>query len=290
MMASDDRTLSDRDLALVLESQAIEAESAKAAGKLSYMPQAMVQATMPHGATTETVFRRRNGAYTLTMLADPEVGLPYGSMPRLLLIWLTTEAVKTKSRDLVLGETLSSFMQDLELVPTGGRWGTITKLRTQMERLFSCHVSCRFQSDEHRGYNVNIANEYRLWWDPKRPHQAALWQSSVALSTDFFNEIVKAPIPLDMRAVKVLRRSALALDIYGSLTHRLSYLDRKLVIPWVALALQFGSDYKVRRQFKRAFLDQLRHVLAVYPEAKVEVGENGLILKPSRPHVPRLKL
>jgi hypothetical protein len=81
----DDRTLSDHDMALVLESQAIEAESARAAGKLGYMARAMVQATMPHGATKETVFRRRNGAYTLTMLADPDIGLPYGALPRLLL-------------------------------------------------------------------------------------------------------------------------------------------------------------------------------------------------------------
>ena len=71
--------------------------------------------------------------FTLTMLSPSRVGLPYGSLPRLLVAWLTTEAVRTREREIVLGERLSEFMAKLDLVPTGGPWGTIIRLRDQME-------------------------------------------------------------------------------------------------------------------------------------------------------------
>src|SRR4029450_1558331 len=89
------------------ESMDREGEEAKRAGALGYMARAMVQATMPHRKPAESFFERTNGAFTLTMMAPPKVGLPYGSMPRLLMAWLTTEAVRTKSRELILGDTLS---------------------------------------------------------------------------------------------------------------------------------------------------------------------------------------
>jgi hypothetical protein len=41
------------------------------------------------------------------------------------------------------------------------------------------------------------------------------------------------------------------------------------------------------RKFRHFFLDSLKRVMAVYPEANVKAAEVGLILAPSRPHVPR---
>ena len=51
--------------------------------------------------------------------------------------WITKEALVTKSRELVLGDSLSAFMRELELTPTGGRWGSITRIKDQLQRLFS---------------------------------------------------------------------------------------------------------------------------------------------------------
>ena len=119
-------------------------------------------------------------------------------------------------------------MAELDLVPTGGRWGTITRLRDQMRRLFSCTVSCDYADktmDVEEGYR--ITKSYRLWWDAKSPSQIPLWKSTVTLSTDFFQEIIERPVPVDMRALKALKRSPLALDIYCWLTYRcLLYTSR----------------------------------------------------------------
>jgi hypothetical protein len=274
---------------LIREALAIEAQEAKEAGALGYMARALTQATMPHSDPKTHTFERVNGAFTLTMLAPPKIGLPYGSVPRLLVSWVTTEAIRTRSHVLELGSTLSAFMSELDLIPTGGRWGSITRLRSQMRRLFSSSVSCIYDDDSHTSLlNIQVAEEAHLWWDPKSPDQAALWKSTVTLGRRFYEEAISSPVPIDMRALKALRRSPMALDIYCWLTHRMSYLKRRTIIPWPALQLQFGADYTRTRDFKEAFLQHLRAVCVVYPEAKVCELPEGLELEPSPPHIARL--
>jgi replication initiator protein len=275
---------------LIEEALALEAEEAQAAGALGFMARALVQATMPHRRPETAEFVRRNGAFTLTIMAPSEVGLPYGSIPRLLLAWLTTEAVRTRSRELVLGDSLSEFMRQLGMVPTGGRWGSITRLRAQSHRLFASSVSCLYRGDarEVAEAGFRIADRHVLWWDPKTPRQTELFGSSVVLSEPFFREVTARPVPIDLRALRSLSKSPMQLDIYAWLTYRLSYLRGETTIPWMVLQHQFGSEYHRLRDFKAAFLEHLKTVLTVYRDAKAEPAEGGLLLRPSPPHVRRL--
>jgi len=277
---------------LISEALAIEQESAKKAGALGYMARAMVQTTLPHKAVKGNEFSRSNGHFTLTMLAPSQIGLPYGNVPRLLLAWLTTEAVRKKERTIQLGDNLSHFMRELDLVPTGGRWGTITRLREQTKRLFTSTISCSYENaDQFAESGFRIADKVQLWWNPQQPNQSSLFGSHVHLSETFFKEIIDRPVPVDMRALKALKRSPLALDIYCWLTYRLSYLNARAEIPWPLLQLQFGSDYpdtgQGRRDFKKKFLLQLRKVKVIYREANLEDGDHALILRPSQPHIPK---
>lgn len=273
---------------LVNEVLAIEQEEAQKAGALGYMARALIQATMPHSRIDSHEFKRRNGSFKLTMLADSEVGLPYGSIPRLLMSWITTEAVKTKQRELILGRTLSEFMTELEMIPSGGRWGSITRLKDQMKRLFSASISCTYDDGQNWGIrNVMPVERADLWWDPKNPNQAAMWESKLLLGDTFFQEIIESPVPVDMRALKVLRQSPMAIDIYCWLTYRMSYLRRITPIPWNVLQVQFGANYKDVRQFKRKFLNQLKKVLFVYPDAKVKEEGGSLILFPGKTHIQK---
>ena len=274
---------------LASEAFAQEQEEAKEAGALGFMARALVQATMPHSKPTESFFERTNGAFTLTMMAPPKVGLPYGTIPRLLMAWLTTEAVCWHSRDLILGDSLSDFMRQLGMVPTGGRWGTITRLREQTRRLFTCSVSCLYEDQQRQaGIGFTVTDSHILWWDPKSPEQADLFDSMVRLSERFYEEIIRRPVPIDLRALRSLSKSPLSIDIYVWLTYRMSYLRRETMIPWPALQLQFGANYHLTRQFKAAFLEHLRKVIREYPEAKVEALDLGLRLLPSPTHVPRI--
>ena len=65
-------------------------------------------------------YKRVNGPFTLIMTAVGPTGLPFGNLSRLLLAWVCTEAVRTQSRELVLGSSLSGFMRRLGMAPIGG--------------------------------------------------------------------------------------------------------------------------------------------------------------------------
>jgi hypothetical protein len=276
---------------LINEAVAAEVEDAKQAGRIGYMGRAVVQATLPHKETEGGIFRRQNGSYKLTVMSPS--GLPYGSIPRLLLSWMTTEAVYTRSPVLELGPTLSAFMAELGLGRTGGKTGAITRLRNQTVRLLSSAISCQYTDEiNDQGKQLFVAKEYNLWWNPKAPNQMPLWKSTITLSPEFFSEIIDRPVPVDMSALKALKRSPMELDIYCWLTYRMSYLKKDTVIPWPYLQLQFGSNYAETaqglRDFKKKFLLRLKKVHGVYDAAKVFDVENGLLLKPSPPHVAKM--
>ena len=271
---------------LINEALAIEDEDAREAGALGFMARAMVQATLPHRKVEGTEFLRRNGKFTLSLLSPSNIGLPYGSIPRLLLAWLTSEAVRTKSRDLELGDSMSAFMAELGLSRQGGARGDITRLKDQTRRLFGATVSASYENKEKAvdiGYR--LTDKSMLWWHPKDAEQAGLWKSTVTLSEQFFHEVIDRPIPIDVRAIKALKQSPMALDMYCWLTYRVSYLKRPTVIPWAALAMQFGSNYSRLRDFKAAYLTELRKVVLVYPQAKTEGLDDGLLVKPSLTHI-----
>ena len=285
------KTLTPQSIdSLINQALAIDDDDAQEAGALGFMARAMVQATLPHRAVTGNEFERRNGNFTLTLQAPSKIGLPYGSIPRLLLAWVTTEAVKTKSRELELGDSMSAFMAELGLTPTGGANGSITRLKNQTRRLFSATVTASYEDDKQiadMGYR--LADKSVLWWHSKDPEQAGLWKSTVTLSEHFFNEVIDRPVPIDMRAIKALKQSPMALDIYTWLTYRMSYLKSPSVVSWASLALQFGSNYAQLRQFKAAFIDELKKVVLVYGQVQVEATELGLIIKPSLTHIPMTK-
>lgn len=284
---------------LITEALAIEARDAKEAGALGFMARALIQATMPHSDPGDVpAWGRENGAFSMVIQPGivkqnnefKRVGLPYGAIPRLILAWVSTEAVRTKNKHLVLGRTLATFMEELDLIPSGGRWGTITRLKNQMKRLFASSISCTYDGGKNWAIkNVSPVSSADLWWNPTNPNQATLFESTLTLNEDFFNEIVSHPIPIDMRALKALKRSPLALDIYCWLTYRNSYLKKSTVIPWQVLQIQFGSSYATDKQgtrnFKKAFLREFKKVSLIYPKTNLEFLDEGLKLKLSQTHV-----
>ncbi|MDP6586257.1 MAG: replication protein RepA, partial [Anaerolineales bacterium] len=242
----------------------------------------------------------------------------YGSIPRLLIAWMATEAVMTQRRELELGGSLSAFMRELGLMPTGGRWGTIPRLKEQSRRLFSSFIQCSYSSDNsnvpieslqdnnlfsatsvstngliHEAIqNMTVVDAANLWWTPNA-NQQSLFTSTVTLSESFFDEIIKNPVPVDMRALQALKQSPMALDIYCWITYRMSYLYKTTTIPWESLQAQFGAGYpltsKGKANFKSKFLQHLKKVQIVYPSACVNDSKNGLMIKPSKTHIPMMK-
>ena len=157
-------------------------------------------------------YKRVNGPYTLIMTAVGQTGLPFGNLPRLLLAWVCTEAVRTRSRKLVLGSSLSEFMRKLGLIPVGGgSRGARTRLLDQMRRLFNAHIQLAYE-DEQVSASINspVANRTEFWWNESKSNEPSLWNSQIELGEKFFQEIICHPVPIDMNILKALKRSSLA--------------------------------------------------------------------------------
>jgi hypothetical protein len=168
-----------------------------------------------------------------------------------------------------------------------------------MERLFGAAISTRWRRDQGgpghvEGANLVLAEEFDLWWTPQKLQQAGVGQSSVTLSQRFFEQLVEAPVPLDLRAIKALKRSPLSLDLYAWATRRVSYLKRPLSISWASFQLSFGADYaetpQGRSRFRGNAIEALGRVKVVYPQLKIEIQRDGVLLYPSLTHVPKASL
>jgi hypothetical protein len=277
--------------------EAIFTKSAIDSGALGFMAKSLVQTTLPHRAHPGARYVRTDGNLTLSITDIGGAGLPYGSYPRLILIWMTTEAVRTASRELELGRSLSSFMAQLGLQASGGHWGTMPRFRNQIERLLGCAISARWSSEVDReinscGKNLLVADEFSLWWTPQKLTAVGAKLSTVLLSESFYQQIVEAPVPLDLRAVRALKKSPLTLDLYAWATRRVSYLSQPTLIPWHALRLSFGSGYadtpQGRSRFREKVIDALRRVAAVYPQLRADSEDRGVLLRPSATHIPKL--
>jgi hypothetical protein len=272
----------------------IQDEDAVQAEKLGFSARVLVQASLPHRNPRQTQLQngrwiRRNGNFALIMqqgcgIEGNDLGFPYGNIPRLLLAYFSTEAVKTKNREISLGNSLSEFMRALGMYSNGR---DIKRLKTQLNRLLSASIAFRYEEEDNyvAGMNRPIARKYFFWWDEKRPEQGTLFKNSVLLDEEFYEEIITHPIPIDMRAIDVLKQSSLALDYYTWLTYRVFTLKSDQKIPWRMLHQQVGSDYARLIDFKRKSDFALGKIKALWPGLKIEGTTDCLIIKPSRPHV-----
>jgi len=267
----------------------IESQSAKETEAIAYMARILVLATLPHSKPKENIFQRTNGNLSITMMANPKFGLPYGSFPRLFLAWLVREAKLKKSLTLQLGTSFSSFLKILKLSDRGGIRGDATRMREQMIRLLTTNISCVYHNKKQGVCQADqflMARSFDFWWNPLNENSDKISsQSTITLSKDFYDEIIHRAVPVDFRVLRALSRSPLQIDLYVWLTHRFSYLKRSTSIGWFELSQQFGSNYNLLKDFKREFVKGLHIVKAFYPAANIEIENEGVRLNLSPTHI-----
>ena len=270
-------------------------EAREADPDLGFMARTMALCSLPRtNPGNRTRYVRHNGPYTLVMSTNGLYKLPFGNLPRLILAWVCTEAVRTQSRVLILGDSLSDFMRELGVYSSGGGNAGI-KLRNQMKRLFDCTVQLTYK-DENGEVAVNslIARRTEFWWNERKPDEQTLWESKIELGEDLFNEIIRHPVPLNMNTLTALKRCALGLDLYLWLVYRTFPLRTPQRITWRQVYRQFGlhpdkaSDKKTVLNFRSKVLRELQKIKLAWPDLNYSTAPGFLILHPSTPAIAPL--
>ena len=242
---------------------------------LGFMARLMALCSLPRtNPGNQYQYKRVNGPYKLILSRTGEYKLPFGNLPRLLLAWISTEAVRTQSCELVLGDSLSEFMRTLGVYSSDGK--AYTRLRNQMNRLFNAHVRL-IHEHEHgeRFVSSAIADRGEFWWNERKPDERSSWQSKIELSEKFFNEIINHPVPLDINTLKALKRSPLGLDLYLWAVYRTFSLKRPMRLSWPQLYRQFGvdpakaSDKFTVRDFRTDCLRELKKIKLAWPDLQL---------------------
>jgi hypothetical protein len=264
----------------------------------------LVQASLPVRDPKKDYWVRRGAQHQLVLHAQvyedesgnkQHFGLPYGVIPRLILLHLATVVHETRSRDVYLGDSMRQFMRKIGMACTGGQNGTITRFKEQMRRLFTCRIAfLAISQNGEKGVSLatadsSIAEDAVLWWDEEGGSGRA--QGCVRLSERFFESILESPVPLNLAAVAALRNSASSLDLYSWLSYRIftmkAHGQKQLEVPWEALQRQLGSSTTGKKDFRKEVLRALGEVRAVWPDLNTETPwGGGLVIKDSPLLVP----
>ncbi len=247
-------------------------------------------ASLPHRRTKEAVWEKDGGPIKLLVESGLDsnkipVGIPYGAIARMILLYLQTQAVKTRSREVELGSSMNAWLTTMR-VPIGGR--TYKSVREQASRISRCRLTF-FERTATAEFirNGAFVRDAILPLDPSKDGQASLWQESVRLDEGFYQSLIDHPLPLREAAIQEISGKSLAIDLYMWLAYRLHVLNKPVTVTWGALRNQFGPEYSVVRFFRRDVAPQLQLALAVYPEARLDIDERkGITLHPSPPPVP----
>ena len=159
-----------------------------------------------------------------------------------------------------------------------------------MVSLFSASVTLVYErTGLYQRVSSFVADKQELWWDPKRPQESSLWESKIRLGEELFEEIIRRPIPINMNALKALKRSSLGLDLYLWLSYRTFSLDKPLRLTWRQLYRQFGADpdqaddKRPVDNFRTDCLRELKKINLVWPGLEWSTAKGVLVVKPSKP-------
>jgi Plasmid encoded RepA protein len=262
----------------------------------------LCQTALPHSRPADDSAAWERQGLTATLIVEPgfvkdsetgkrrHAGVPYGTKARLVLIYIQTLGVNDPV--VPLGDSMSAWIRSLGLSVSGGPRGNIGELKEQILRLANCSLKIETTTQTPDGLAIDsqralIADGLRMWAD--RPGQEA-WPKVLHLDQKFFEHLRENAVALDRRAIAELSSHALGLDLYASLAHWLPRLRQPLPMFWQQLVKAFGSENEPNSEMSRRVRQVLPRILSVYPNAKVDIGRHGLLLRPSMPAVKQTRI
>lgn len=249
------------------------------------------QVSLPRTKPKIPSIQRSDGSMSVTM--TPSGGAwAYGKYPRLLVALFSSfiaakaDCVDFERQTIYIDGSFRKFFESL-----GPSIGGLTYevIREQLVNFLGMSfVLKQTTEDDDMGVAFTVGRDYHVNWG----RDADDYVNYVRFTPEYWTQLTKNSVPVSIAMVKKLSSSVLALDIYLWLTRRYRGLTRRAFVPWSKLEDQFGiggPSKTASRDFKKAFRKALDRVLAVYDDANVVVGRNGVTLFPSKTSVPTVE-
>jgi len=177
------------------------------------------------------------------------VGIPYGSIPRLILVWMTTEALRTQSREIALGRTSGQLLRKLGIrCVSGGVNGTVTTVKRQLHRLINSQIRVRSKCGQDVSFSLISETNYSVarWATRTTSTDRRLLEPRITLSESFYQSLREGVIQVDLGSLHSLTHSPLAMDLYCLSKLRTEELRRSesdaVEMSWASLQEQMGSQ------------------------------------------------
>lgn len=278
---------SKHERALVEAAYRVLSEDAE---KMGFTYSGFALTSLPHKPLQELFWKREGHNVTLLLESGRDrtgkpIGVPYGSYARFILLFLQSEAVRTGSREIELGRSMRVWLATMGLSIGGTTYRMVAE---QARRISSCRLQFFASKGEvevmkHGGFvdgSITMAGV-----DTDQP---ALWNDRVLLNEEFYRALREHPVPVSEAGLRAIGPRSMVIDVYIWLAYRLHALNRDVSVSWPALHAQFGAGFQLIRKFRAHFIECLELAMAAYPDARVSVDERGLVLRPSRPAIPKL--
>jgi hypothetical protein len=273
------------------EVEAAAAYMADEASNIAFLYSGWCQAALPHKRLPDAQGWQIVGDH-VTLIVEPgmrpaatipePIGVPYGSRARLIMLYMQSEALKTRSREVELGSSLRVWLTKMG-ISIGGK--SMVAVREQAERISRCRLTMQVRMGKMTGLiNQNIVDT-AIFLDNGEANQRSLFNETARLSEGFYETLTRHSVPLDEAAIRQINNNSMALDIYAWLAYRLHVLEKPTQISWTALKQQFGNGFVDIGNFRPKFIANLKLSLAVYEGAKVDLDKRGCVLHPGKPPV-----
>lgn len=217
-------------------------------------------------------------------------GLPYGGIARLIILFVNSMAVKYRSREIELGKSVKEFVENLGYAANYQEGGINDQVLQMLEKLFhTTFVLTKIEKNvspegelivEQKDLRFHLFDT-KVTLDQIRNNLKINSNAKVVLSDAYFKEIIAHPVPLSFEAIKIIKKSALALDLYSFISYRAN--SNKIVPAKLsALKKQFAYEGPTWR-FKIAIERAMKCIERAWPEGSRIILKNDVLL------IPRMK-
>jgi hypothetical protein len=256
---------------------------------LSFTHSIFVQCFLPMRALPPQANQRwevNHGSASLSIeagrLADPQQPghwepqeIPSGPKARLLFAYINDFAIRHKTPVVDLGKSLRAFMEK-NRVPIGGPNGH--EIGRQLKNIAAARILLGIWSEAKvttRQARVAAGIDFWKQWTAK---QGTLWEPEMHLAPEYFEELKLHRVPVYFPALVKLQANPRAMDVFCWLVYRIRSVGYPVKIPYTSLHPVFGRGIRLLKHFKAEFRKALMAAHQLYPQARIELKEDQVVL------------